>query len=296
MIVFLYKNPGLKLSWKVLDRSKFKELASFGVNTFLINVSARIITSTTVFISGVLLGASIASHFYSMYTPISLINTMILVIMYNLLPGINAMFSRGDMDSLRSTYIRTFKVKLTLLFAASCGILLYHRFIIDIWVGDKQYEGYIFTILLTIYLIFYTMANFNENIIIVTGNINWYSRLQIVTTVLGLIVTVTAGHYFQLKGIVAGNLIAIVPVAVYSFYRLIKIIGIRNKFYDFLPNKNYIVLLMLITALLLYSQFYLMVKVNILQVVITALLFVLIVLFVGIEKEQRVLLLKVLKK
>ena len=112
----------------------------------------------------------------------------------------------------------------------------------------------------------------------------------------GLIITVTAGHYFQLKGIVAGNLIAIIPVAIYSFYRLIKIIGIKDNFSEFLPNRTYIILLVVITIILLYAQFGLLIKVNILQLLITALLFVILVLFVGIEKEQRVILLKVFKK
>jgi O-antigen/teichoic acid export membrane protein len=216
--------------------------------------------------------------------------------MYNIVPGMNQMFAKGEWDALKETYLKTLKFKVTILFAAFWGLILYHQYIVELWVGKKQYEGFNFTIVMSIYLIVLTISNFNESVIIVYGKIKWYAKLQILVTVSGLIMTIIAGHYFHLLGIVISNLIALISVTTYAFYRLFKILDISLVLSNWFPNLRYTLFLTIISIGIFIAQHKFNVKTNLIGVIFTALVFVLLILFEGVEKEQRRDLIKVFKK
>lgn len=296
MIIFSKKYSYIRLTWKVTDKSGFKELFQFGFRTFLINIAARINSSSITFIASLLLGAAVASHYYSMYTPISVINTLIIVVMYNILPGMNEIFARREMENLRDTYARTLKFKLSILFAAFWGLLLYHRFIVTFWVGAGQYDGFFYTVTLGIYLIVFTVNNFNENILIVYGEVRWYSILQIVSTVVGLALTIEMGRLYQLKGIVLGNLIALTPPTLYTLYRLIGIIGAWRHLGKLLPNPAFVLSVSAIGGLLLYVYHQYDIKINLVQVAFVGILFMSLVLLLGLDKTQKENLSKIIQQ
>ncbi len=286
MIFFKIKYPSIKFSWRIYDKSVFKELFTFGINALLINISTRIVLASTTIISGIMLGTVEAGNYYSMSTSIFIVFTFVNMIMYNLLPSMIEMIATNKMDDFRRTYVSTFKLKMTLLIPAFLGLLLFHQYITVLWVGKAHYEGFYYTIILSFYLIIVTISSYNENVLIILGNIKWYSRLQIISTIIGLLFTIAGGYLWGLKGIVSGNLIAITPVVIYVFLRLLKQINVRFSFFSFMPPIRFIVFLIILTLAIFVLQNKLG-KINLKEVLFTALLFILLIFFEGIDKERR---------
>ncbi len=286
MLFFKKKYPNIRFSWRIYDKTVFKKLFSFGLDAFLINISTRIVQSSTTFVSGILLGAVVASHYYSMSTPMFLIFTFVNMIMYNMLPLMNEMVANERWNELAQTYISTFQLKMTLLIPAVLGLLLYHQYIIILWVGKSQYEGFFYTVIFCIYLIVITIGSFNENMLIVLGNIKWFARLQIVSTLMGLLLTLIGGYLFGLQGVVLGNLISITPVTIYVFFRLLKLLHIKFRFTTFFPPFSFYIFLGIVFIILLFIQ-KIIVPANLIQVFIAAILFLMIIVFKGVDKQKR---------
>ena len=282
MIYFKVKNRGIKFSWRIYDKSVFRQLFTFGANSFLINIATRAFQGSTTFITGIMIGAVMAAHYYSMVTPPLIIFTFVNLIMYNLLPGLNEMLAKGEWDTLRSTYLNTLKIKITILVAAFFGILLFHKFITIIWVGKAQYEGFYYTAIFALYMIVVTIGSFNENILIVLGTIKWYARLQLVVTIAGILLTILCGHFFALKGIVLANLLVLTPTVIYVFYRLSKQLEIQKRIREGIPSLNYLLFISSVSVLIFFAKQRVEGKANNIAVLFaTAVLFMAIIWFAG---------------
>lgn len=293
-IIFDRKYPSMDLSWHIYDKTSFKELFSFGLDTFLINISTRIILSSTTFVSGIVLGAAIASHYYSMVTPIILVFTFINMIMYNMIPKLNEMKANGEMDLFKETYLNLFKTKTTLLFAAFFGILLFHKYFIEIWVGKMQYEGFYFTFILALYLIVITISSFNENVLIVLGDIKWFAKFQIFGTIMGLLFTISGGYIWGLKGIVLGNLVALAPISIIVFVHLLQKINLIFVVKDFFPSITFSMLILIASSLIFLLQKSLG-GMNMLYFILTIILFIIIICFFGISRKVRTRVFKIFR-
>jgi O-antigen/teichoic acid export membrane protein len=287
MIFFKIKFPFIRFSWRVYNKAIFKELFSFGINTFMINIAARIVQSSTTFVAGIMLGAIAAAHYYSMSSSVFIVFTFISVITFNLLPSMNEMVSKGNFAELRKIYISAFRLNMTLLIPSFMGFLLFHQYVTTLWVGSAQYEGFYYTVILNFYLIVITISNYNENVIIVLGNIKWYGRLQIISTVIGLSLSIAGAHFWGLKGVVAGNLITISPAGLYAFYRLLKQMDLKFSLHTFMPPLRFILIVTFITSGMLILQNKGWLKITIVEVIGIALIFGLLIIFEGIEKERR---------
>ena len=297
MVYFKIKNPTITFSWKIYDKTVFKQLFSFGIDSFLINIATRAFQSSTTFITGIVVGAVAAAHYYSMVTPPMMIFTYVNLIMYNLLPGMNEMVAREEWDILRNTYLFTLKLKITLLIAAFFGLLIFHKFIVVLWVGKAQYEGFYFTIVLSIYMAVVTIGSLNENVLIVLGTIKWYARLQMVVTILGISFTIAGGYLYGLKGIVLANLFFLAPTVIYVFYKLAKQLNIVSRLNEVLPSYKYLLLIGGASFLIYRADSILIDKIDrILLLIFTAVLFAIIMWFTGVEKNQRQQTLKMIKR
>ena len=296
MIYFKVKNPDIKFSWKIYDKSVFKQLFSFGIDSFLINIATRAFQSSTVFIAGIMVGAVSAGHYYSMVTPPMMMFTYINLIMYNLLPGMNEMVIKEEWETLRNLYLQTLKSKITILIAAFWGLILFHKYIVLVWVGPSQYEGFYFTILLAFYMAVVTLASLNENVLIVLGTIRWYARLQVCITIAGLLLTVLGGYFFGLKGIVLGNLIVLTPSSCYVFYRLAKQLEILNRLKEALPSLKYTFIISAVSVLILMADERVAGKMHLVLLMFTAITYLLILWFTGFNAEQRKQTLNIVKK
>jgi O-antigen/teichoic acid export membrane protein len=296
MAVFTKQNPNSGISWKIYDKSAFKELFSFGLDTFLINISTRIILSSTTFVSSILLGAVAAAHYYTMVTPITLIFTFINMIMYNMLPGMNGLVSKGATDELGNIYSKIIKLKMTLLIAAFWGLILFHEFIISIWVGKSQYEGFYFTAILSVYLIVITISSLNENVLIVLGDIKWFSKLQIAGTVVGLLLTIAGAYQWGLKGVVLGNLIGLLPVAIYVLYRLVKFLKLDFTYKNLMPPVSYVLSISSVTIIIFLVQHLYFGGGNFVQLALSVIIFFSLIFFFALDNDVRNRIVKIIKR
>jgi O-antigen/teichoic acid export membrane protein len=297
MVYFKIKNKEIKFSWRIYDKSVFKQLFNFGFNSFLINIATRAFQASTTFITGIIIGAVAAAHYYSMVTPPLVIFTFVNLIMYNLLPAMNEMIAKGELEVLRNTYLNTLKWKLTILFAAFLGILLFHKFITIIWVGKAQYEGFYYTIVFALYMVVVTIGSFNENVLIVLGTIKWYARLQLAVTIVGILLTILGGYFFALKGIVLANLIVLTPTVVYVFYRLTKQLNIQKRIAEAIPPLKYLIAISLVTILVYFIKEKIEGKTNNMIILFgTAIIFMIIMWFIGLERNHREQALKMMKR
>jgi O-antigen/teichoic acid export membrane protein len=166
-----------------------------------------------------------------------------------------------------------------------------------LWVGSAQYEGLFYTIVLSFYMIVVTIGSFNENVLIVLGTIKWYSRMQIVVTIVGILLTIVCGYFFSLKGIVLANLCVLTPVVIYVFSRLIKQLQIQKRLAEALPSIKYVIAISAAAILIYFGEMFIHGKLNtIILLISTGAFFALIMWFTGVDKNQRIQTLKVIRR
>ncbi|MFM1871818.1 MAG: hypothetical protein RL398_1240, partial [Planctomycetota bacterium] len=138
--------PGLQVAPRWCSRASLRELWSFGLYNFLINVADRIVLSTDLLVIGFMIPAKQAVTYYSLGGDfvahfVTLVNSMA----WALTPYATSRDAVGDERALRTLWLKGSRT--IFLFAAIVGggLIVLGRDFLTLWVGAKYVSGETYT-------------------------------------------------------------------------------------------------------------------------------------------------------
>jgi O-antigen/teichoic acid export membrane protein len=217
---------GYSFGWKVTNYKLFKEILSFGMKYWGVNLSVVLFLGSDSIIVGNLYGAGAASVFYTTKIPAFLLFQFIFRLSDNAAPAANELYSRGELQTLRSAYLRILRYSLFFALPLALGIIAFNEGVISAWVGRAQFAGNIMSIALACFVVTQVFNHINAMITLAAGRMSGWPSLSLVTSMACLALSYWLGKTFGMQWIMVAIAIMDIPAFVFLFRRALNSLNV----------------------------------------------------------------------
>ena len=169
-LIFRKRYPLYHTVFSVGNIGLGKEIAHFGIKYWGVNLSVVLLLGSDNLIIGTLYGAAAASVFYTTKMFASLLITLVSRILDNASPGLNQMIGSGDLEALRTVYLRLLRYTMILALPAALGTYSFLEDLVTLWVGPGQFAGDFVAVALAITVFVQIMAHLHGLTALALGN------------------------------------------------------------------------------------------------------------------------------
>lgn len=219
MQYFKNKYPDYSFGWNIANNTLFKEILSFGVKYWGVNLAVVLFLGSDSIIIGNLYGASAASVFYTTKIPAFLLFQFIFRLSDNAGPAANELLAQGNYEALRSAYLKLMRYSLLIAFPVAIGIVGFNEAVISAWVGAAQYAGSIMSIAIAFFVLTQVVNHINAMITLAAGNMRGWSIVSIVTSMISLALSYVLGKLFGMQWVMVAIALMDIPNVIFLFKR-----------------------------------------------------------------------------
>lgn len=219
MKYFKKKYPDFSFGWKILNSKLFKEIFSFGVKYWGVNIAVVLFLGSDSIIVGNLYGVAAASVFYTTKIPAFLLFQFIFRLSDNAAPATNELFALGNFEAVRSAYLKILRYSLLLALPLAIGIIGFNEAVISVWVGAAQYAGNIMSLAIAAFVLTQVVNHINAMITLAAGDMRWWSTISIVTSLMSLALSYWLGKMFGMQLVMVAMALLDIPNAIFLFKR-----------------------------------------------------------------------------
>jgi len=219
MKYFMSKYPSYSFGWKVTNDRLFKEMFSFGVKYWGVNLAVVLFLGSDAIVVGNLYGASAASVYYTTKMPAFLLMQFIYRLSDNASPAANELFAQGSYEALRSAYSKIMRYSLLLALPLAIGIIGFNKEVITAWVGSAQYAGNVMSLALAIFVLTQVINHINAMITVAAGDMRRWSTVSIITSISSLALSYWLGKMFGSEWVMVAIALMDFPNTIFLFRR-----------------------------------------------------------------------------
>jgi O-antigen/teichoic acid export membrane protein len=224
--------PNLKFLWKITDKKLFKKMFKFGLSYMIVMVSGRLSSSSDSLFIGYFHGASIVAIFYTSQMPGTLLYQLVWKLSDNSSPAINELHARSSENQLLLVYYKIVRYSLICSIPLALGIIIFNKPVISLWVGENQYGGLLFSILLAFFSITQIVIHLNCIFLIAFEKTKLMRNIFLSTSLLKFIISLLLVPIFSIEGIMFTNLFVDFIILILLNKNLLKLINTNfNKLY-----------------------------------------------------------------
>lgn len=218
-IYFKKLYPRYYMGWKIRDMGVFKEMFQFGLQYWGVNLAYLLFYGTDNIIVGHLLGAVVASIYYTTKVPSFYLFQFIFVLSDNSSPAVNELFAQKNIETVKNAYLKLLRYSILLTIPLAIGIIGFNKYVISLWVGPKQYAGDFMSVFLAMYAIFEVINHLNAMIAVASGNIKLWSLVSIVGGIICAGLSFGLGKLMGIPGVMLGMVLSEIPGFIYLLSR-----------------------------------------------------------------------------
>jgi O-antigen/teichoic acid export membrane protein len=220
--------PSYSFGWKISNVKLFKEILNFGVKYWGVNFAGVLFLGSDIIIVGNLYGADAASIFYTTKIPAFLLFQFIFRVSDNAAPAVNELYAQGNLDAVRSAYLRILRYSLFLAMPIALGVVCFNKGVITLWVGSAQYAGELMSIAIGIFIVSQVINHTNAMIALATGEMKFWSLFSIITGIISLLLSYSLGYFYGIQWVMVSIAIMDIPNTIFLFNK--SILGLKIRF------------------------------------------------------------------
>jgi O-antigen/teichoic acid export membrane protein len=207
--------PGLRLAARHLSRSSVRELLSFGIFNFLINLADRLVLYTDVLIIGIVMSNDAVTHYSLGSNFINYYVMLVNSVAWTLTPYATSCDAAGDREALRRLWAAGSRN--LFLFAALIGggLIFLGRDFLAVWMGPAYVSGAVYTSSATVMAVLATatlvrsMMTCGKQILFGMRHVEFLAAVAITEAIANVALAIALVHLLGLLGVA---LAALVPV------------------------------------------------------------------------------------
>jgi len=233
--LWLYKNDYRNLRPKIscIHFSDGKSIMGIGLQFFIVQVAALVIFQTNNIVIAQVCGPDSVTVYNIAFKYFGVISMIFMIIMNPFWSAYTEAFVRGDKEWMITTFKKLKKIWL-LLAILGFVLLILSKYLLRLWIGNKVQIPMTVSISMLLYFLIFTLLNLYIYIINGIGKIRLQLVFNVILAIINLPLIIVLGHWYGLTGIIIGNVLTIIPHAIYSPVQLKKLIngnakGIWNK-------------------------------------------------------------------
>ena len=226
-------------AWGIRDTRLLRGMAGIALHASVFYVGTHIIYNSSNLVAGYLFGAAAASVYYVSRMPAVLGYVIVTRLSDNVFPAVSELWARSDRQIMARIYLRLQRVMAVLAFPLALGMLLFHRRVIELWVGHRQYAGGLVTFALAVYCLLVSLQHINWVFLMSAGRIRRYSALTMVEAGVNLTLSVVLGRMLGLGGVALAAVLANIPTNLYLQCTVHRELGVSIRFslrHSWLPS------------------------------------------------------------
>ena len=195
--------PGLRLSWRFVDRTTLREVKGYSVDAFLAMLAGRITVQTGAIIVGGFLTAAAAAHYAIATRLVDMAKNLLRSATTTLTPAVSEREAIGDLDGVRNVFFTGTRWVLYLVLPIHVGMLYFGRPFLSRWIGGEQYSDLCFPAMaiLSSTLTIGVAQSVAARILYGMGKLRLFARLALVEGALNLSLSVALVGSFGVRGV-----------------------------------------------------------------------------------------------
>ncbi len=296
--LFFVRRIGIKVCWSAKDRDLLKEIFAFSIWSFIMGIAQRL----TYNIAPTILGIVSNSANIALYSPASSIAgyfyTFALAINGLFLPSISRKIANNQIDELFNLLLKVGRFQVVVIGLLYVGFWVVGKEFMTLWMGDEFLPSYYCVLLLA----FPTIIEYSQQIasttMIATNRVKYSALCYLGTSLLNVIISPILSYFFGVYGVSLAILISsivniIIMNIIYCKVLKLNMLLFYKKCYlpALIPIIGGIILSLYITSLFPLTGWLGL----IINAIITACLFFILVFIFYIKKEEKRLIFAKLK-
>jgi O-antigen/teichoic acid export membrane protein len=218
--------PKLCLKWSWPAISKLKELCSFGLTYWGVNVANVLTVGSDSILIGHLYGAVAVAIFYTTKIPSFLVTQIIYKISDNSSPAINELIAKGNLDSVKTAYLKILRYSLLFALPLAIGIIGFNKGVIVFWVGVEQYAGAVMSFALAVFVFTQVVSHINAMIIVALGNMRNWMTISVLCGVLTIALAYVLGKFFGMQWVMVAISFMDIPLLIFLMRRALVVLDL----------------------------------------------------------------------
>jgi O-antigen/teichoic acid export membrane protein len=225
-VYFTRLYPKLNLRWHRPDSLLLKELFSFGLTYWGVNIAIVLTVGSDSILIGHLYGAAAAAIFYTTKIPSFLLIQVIYKISDSSGPAANELFALGNFEALRSAYLKLLRYSLLLALPLAISIVGFNKGIITAWVGASQYAGDVMSLALAGYVLTQVINHISAMITVAAGNMRNWMTISMLTGLITITLAYTLGKIFGFQWVMVAIAVMDIPVFIFLIRRSFSVLSV----------------------------------------------------------------------
>lgn len=284
----------MQLNLKYFQRDKVRELFSYSVWSFVIQLSDQLRFKIDAVVIAWLMTASHVTHYFIGARLAELFMIIVFRATNILTPVFTKYYAENNYEEIRNKLLFFTKINTILsVFGGGIIIIVGKPFIIR-WMGEKYLDAYPVLVVLMIALIFEVINNPSNNVLYAISKHRYLATVNMIEGIANAALSITLIHYYGLIGVALGTAVPLIISRVFVLPLYVsKCIGLPVKHYysnvltTILFTVGYLGLFYALTRNLLIVPNYS----NIIVVSVSALpIYLISILFISFNQSERVLI------
>jgi O-antigen/teichoic acid export membrane protein len=208
LAMFAVRRPWLRPRWQNVTGAALRRVLRLGTLFLVIQVALAIVYSSDNIIAAQILGSSAVAEYAVTAKMFSLTPILLGLIVRPLWPAYGESISRGDVEWVRRTLIRSLKLSLFVAAFTSTILVLFGAQIINLWVGSKVAPSFLLLLGLGIWTVIGTAGDAMAMFLNGLSIIRFQAVCVVVMTCVAVTLKVVLAQSIGLPGIIWGMIIA----------------------------------------------------------------------------------------
>lgn len=208
--------PELSLAPRWFSRDSVRELWSFSLNNFLINLADRLVLYTDVLVIGIVIADKDAVTYYSAGSDVvANLMTIVNAVAWTLTPYATACDASGDRPALQRLWLSGSKNIFLLASLIGGGLIFLGHDFIAVWLKPELVSGEKYTSSATIMAVLATatllraLMTCGKQVLFGMRKVQFLAKLSALEAISNLLLSIVLVHWFGLLGVALGTLIPI---------------------------------------------------------------------------------------
>jgi O-antigen/teichoic acid export membrane protein len=198
--------PGLRFSWRLVDRATLKRVKGYSLDAFLAMVAGRTCVQSGAVIVGAMLGASPVTYFALASRLVEFAKALLRSATNTLTPAVSSLEASGDAAAVRRIFLRGTRWVLYLILPVHLGLIVFGRPFLAVWLGDAAYADHCYPalVILSSTLTLVVAQSVASRILYGTGRLRGFARAALLEAAGNVLLGVALCPRFGLIGVAIG--------------------------------------------------------------------------------------------
>ncbi len=195
--------PGLRLSYRLIDRDTLRTVRGYSVDAFLAMLAGRVTVQTGAIVVGGFLTVAAAAHYALAARLVDMAKNLLRSATTTLTPAVSRREATGDLHGVRRVLLDGTRFVLYLVLPIHLGLLAFGRPFLTRWVGGTEYADWCFpaVAVLSATLTIGVAQSVAARVLYGIGKLRLFSRLALVEAAVNLGLSLALVGPFGLVGV-----------------------------------------------------------------------------------------------